>query len=156
MPLFVFLCVVSSSRICAQAGRIDPCPPGYCSIGASLIIEQFNFHKPRTDCESRFGICLRGHFQANCAPCWSNGQTGYKDGKVTGWFKISKNKLELHLPLALGQSKGFINEDMSLFYLDDDTITVLNADGSTNSKLKGGVYTVAISGNDYVILIDLI
>ncbi len=155
VSVLVFLSI-SSQEINAQGERIDPCPPGFCATGVSFVIDQFNFHKPRTGCQSGFGICLKGHLEASCTPCWANGKTDYQNGKVTGWFKISKNKLELHLPLALGQSKEFIKEDMSVFCVDDDTITILNTDGSTNCKLKGGEYTVTISGSDYLILIDII
>ena len=154
--LLISLCFISAKKTNAQEPRIDPCPPGYCSNGVTFVVDHFSFHKPRTNCRSGFGICLKGHWEAHCVPCWSKGQTNYDDEKVTGWFKISKSKLELHLPLALGQSKQFINENMSIFYLDDDFIMILNEDGSKNCRLKGGEYTVAISGNDYVILIDII
>src|SRR5512138_1831072 len=153
---FIFVAICSSNRSLAQAGRIDPCPPGYCSNGITFTVEQFNFHKPRTDCQSRFGICLKGQWSAHCVPCWSNGKTSYENGKVTGWFKISGGKVELHLPLALGQAKEFMSEDMSVFYIDDDTITILNEDGSKNGQLKGGEYTVTIIGDDYVVQIDII
>ena len=156
IPLFVFLCILSPKKMNAQAGRIDPCPPGYCAVGVTVFIDQFNFHKPRTGCQSGFGFCIKLHLEADCAPCWQTGEAKYKNGEVTGWFKIFNNKLELHLPLALGQSKEFINEDMSVFQVDDNTITIVNADGSTRCKIKGGEYAVTVSGNDYVILIDII
>lgn len=143
------------SDLNAQGNRIEPCPSGFCSAGVTFVIDQFNFHKPKTDCKSRFGICIRGHWEANCVPCWSNYRTGLENGKVTGWFIIKENKIELHLPLALGQTIEFINEDMTVFYLDDNMLEILNTDGSVNAKLKGGEYPVTIVDNDYVILIDL-
>jgi|GEM_PF-3733510 len=49
--LLIFSVYISS----AQKAQ---CPPG-AHVGGGWNIDKFNFHKPRTDCKSGFGVCLR-------------------------------------------------------------------------------------------------
>ncbi len=141
-----------------------PCPQGMCVTSASFMIDIFNFHKPRTNCQTGFGLCLRSHWEYTCGfPPYCLGQvnTGYRpetkieNGKVSGWFSIVNGKLELHLPVALETANSFQNTDFSTFHLDPDMIYLKNDQGAGIGKLKGGAYPVKKREQEFFVVIDL-
>ena len=140
--------------------RISPCPQGQCVTQASYVFDQVNFHKPRTNCTSGFGLCIRGHVEYECGYGDCIGvqvfRTRIENDKVYGWFNISGNKFELHVPLQLQNSDDFRNQDLSIFYIDDDMIEIIRSDNTSIGKLKGGQYPVVLNNNDLVIIIDII
>jgi hypothetical protein len=162
LALFTGSYLLSSSQQNKQApddggGGIDPCPPGQCSNGVTWTIDQFNFHKPRTDCQSKFGLCIRGHLGPHCVPCFGGAPyKGINNGKVSGWYNINGSKLELHIPSAIQDADGFRGEDLTIFEVDDNAVTIFKADKTVFGYLKGGKYTVKKVNDELIVLLDLV
>ena len=156
----VALKISYAQRIGNPEARINPCPPGQCVTEASFVFDQFNFHKPRTNCTSGFGLCVRGHIEYECGYSDCIGvqkvKTGIENDKVIGWFTISENKLEMHLPAQLQNTGEFSTQDLSVFYIDDDMIEVKRSGNILIGKLKGGQYPVVLNNSELIILIDII
>jgi hypothetical protein len=129
------------------------CPPGQIVTGVTYEILSFNFHKPRTDCKSGFGICVRGEWRVHCTSNFPPGQTHLSDGKATIWYQIKDNQLELHLPVALTDEEGFINEDLNSFTIDSNSMSIVTDDGESK-MLRAGDYKVERTETDFIILID--
>jgi hypothetical protein len=147
---FLLLFVFTSFNAKAQTS----CPPGYSAV-VSYSFDQFNFHKPRTDCKKGFGLCIRGHWEKKCKPN-NSFYARIIDNQVEFWAEIKNNKLELHLPVELKQQEGFIGEDMTVFFVEDDTFEIKNEEGEVIAKLKEGEYAVEENETDLIIKIDLI
>ncbi len=132
-------------------GGIPVCPSGTCP-SAIITLESFNFHKPRTSCSSGFGLCIKMGFNFACLPC--NGKSFIKDGKVNGWAKINEKAAELHIPVSLKTEKGFEKTDMSTFELEDKSIS-FKSDSGVEKTVRGGIYPVTVSGDEYIVNIQL-
>ena len=129
---------------------IPICPAGMCP-SAIVSIESFNLHKPRTSCSSGFGLCIKMGLSFACFYC--DGKTTVNNGKVNGWVKINGQSAELHLPTRLKYEKGFEKTDFTTFEIEDRTLAFTSESGQTKT-VKGAVYPVSISGEDYVIKLN--
>jgi hypothetical protein len=164
--LFI-ICIVNISI--SQTTKVKPkCPPGYCIINPAYVIDVFNFHKPRTSCSSRFGLCIEGHWTYDCVPVGTPGATHcnlgneersrlrVENGKVYVAFIIVDDVLELYIPKSLAQTEQFKNEDLTKFYIDDNTIQVKNPDGTSAGYLKAGEYTTTMDNLVITVRIPII
>ena len=138
----------------AQVSKTSPdntnfpfCPPGMCLTG-SFTIEKFDLHKPRTNCTSGFGMCLKIGFTISCESC--NGKAYIQDDKVYAWATLNKNELEIHIPTSIKNEKEFENTDMTQFEIDDNTLSFTSENGNQKSII-GGLYPVSVINDDYVI-----
>ena len=127
------------------------CPDETCPA-ASVSIDQFNFHKPRTSCSTGFGLCVKVSLSVGCIPCIR--RTMVSDGKVNAFFRWSEKALSLHLPLDIHAKEEFAKEDMSSFEVEEGAISVSLPTGE-NYMVKAGVYPVAVSGDEYVVNLKL-
>jgi len=142
----------------------NPCPPGECSYGVSIVFDQFNFHKPRTGCTSGFGLCIKVHVEPICKPCplgyptpdYNNMKTDISGEEVKAWWRIISGKLELHLPAALQNVDGYTQTDFSVFEIEDNSFIIDNPDKTIYASVKGGQYKVSRVDDDFVVLLDLI
>ena len=69
--IFLLGLVLSGFCLYAQEDRVaivNGCPPGTHPVTVFYGIETFNFHKPRTDCQSGFGLCIRLEVGIECWP----------------------------------------------------------------------------------------
>ena len=128
-------------------GGIPVCPSGMCPA-AIITMESFNFHKPRTNCSGGFGLCLKIGFNFACLTC--NGKSFIKDGKVNSWVKINQQTAELHVPTNIKYEKGFEKTDMSTFEIEDKSLS-FKSDAGIEKTVKGGIYPVSVSGDEYII-----
>lgn len=154
--LIVMLCW--GSQLMAQSGRTAPeaddengsCPPGFCP---SLVytLETFNFHKPRTNCTSGFGLCIRIGIRTRCSMC--DAKATLRDNMVSAVFLQKGTKVEVRLPLALRSAKGFEKTDMSVFELEEKTLSIVSPDGK-EVWVKGGIYPVARTETEYIIMME--
>lgn len=138
-----------------------PCPDGQCPIGGSIVIDHFNFHKPRTNCTSGFGVCIKLHIEPVCVPCafgYSGGnlKTGISNGKLTGWWKFTDDKIELHLPASIQQAKGYQRTDFSSFEVAEQSIFINKSDKTNFAVVKAGEYKVIKMDEDLVIYLDIV
>src|ERR1051325_3964834 len=132
LPVFfcLFQVAIGQAKGIPEDSPIGPCPVGQCSVGASIIFDQFNFHKPRTGCTSGFGLCIKIHVEPICSSCPmgyptpGNMRTAVSGKSVTGWCVINGNKMELHLPSAIQQSDGYSRTDFSTFEVEDRSILI--------------------------------
>ncbi len=154
--LLIVLCIVQSGF--SQTTKTAPlndggtvgiavCPAGTCPA-AIITLESLNFHKPRTNCSGGFGLCIKMGFNFACLPC--NGKSFIKDGKVNGWIKINQESAELHLPVGIKSEKGFEKTDMSTFEIEDKSI-YFKSDNGVEKTVRGGIYPVTVSGEEYVV-----
>lgn len=147
---FIFL-LTGFSAICF--GQRNPCPPGYVASGGTYVIDKFNFHKPRTDCGSGFGICLRGHWEINCIRDFVNTYVDDYD-KINGGYLVTGDTLKLYIPKGIKNLNGFNDVDFRFFEVEDEAFMISEA-GITYGHLKGGIYPVIETDNDLVVLIKL-
>ena len=131
------------------------CPAGYCPYG-QYTITTFNFHKPRTGCVSGFGLCIKGDWSSGCRPCRSfrtTSVTKIENGKAICYGEVVNGKLEFRIPAAIRTDQNFSSHEMSTFTIDKAALTIYN-DGKKKVS-KEGVYPVTLSGDEYIVLIDL-
>jgi hypothetical protein len=154
--LFILALFVTTIQV-SQAQKQKPtCPPGYTATGAQYNIDKFNFHKPRTDCASGFGICIKGHWTVNCTQTSPTSRIT-PTNSVDFWYKLtSTNQLELHLPASIASLPEYVNEDTTTFYVEDNSTELKDGAGVTFATLKDGAYTVTTVGSELVIVIDLL
>jgi hypothetical protein len=171
MKKIMFLVVVCATFGTAksQSSKVHPCPPGQCIVNVAYVLDVLNFHKPRTDCKSQFGFCIKGHMEYDCVDAGTspaatncNWESRYSTGlrvagtKVYAGFIVVNDVLELHIPRALAATAEFANEDMSLFHVDDNAIAIQSRAGMVLGYLKGGAYIVTSSANDFIVKIPVV
>ena len=152
--------LITANNLYAQNGKVAPgtgdedfplCPLGMCA-SSYIYIETFNFHKPRTNCTSGFGLCIRYGAGIRCYYC--DKKTSLNGTKVTAWVNMIKDKAELHLPLAIKEDKEFVNTDLSVFEVEDKMVSFTSKDG-LEKWVKGGIYPVSKTTTDLVITLDM-
>ena len=128
------------------------CPPGTYPA-YTYHIDQFNFHKPRTNCESGFGLCIRGHWELDCKPR----SPLYYDGRTAqGYGTISEDgtKTELHISIDLYKALLSEGEDVSTFEVGEG-IEVTDAETGFLRTIVPGVYEVSVLESEVVVTMDL-
>jgi hypothetical protein len=132
------------------------CPPGTCPM-ITFEVSTFNFHKPRTECQSGFGLCIRGTWGSDCKPCYSYKGAGepvkIENGIVRCRGEIKNGKLELHIPAAIKTEQRLSDAEVSTFSMDDASISI-SCNGQTLQNKKGD-YPVLFSENEFVVSVDL-
>jgi hypothetical protein len=158
----ILLLAICFSDTKAQYGG-GPCPGGQQSIGVSLHITMFNFHRARYNCDSHFGICVRGYLSPICPQTRSTIVPGVSsDGLVTGYGTFLTNdskgtrELELHLPVEMKASPSFKNQDMDSFEVTDDMLFVGDPNGTVYEKVVGGLYRVKEVNSELVIVVKTV
>jgi hypothetical protein len=153
-----FLMWLSGQAVIAQQpktgtiGSIGDCPIGMCPT-VYFEIEIFNFHKPRTNCTSGFGLCVRFNAGVECSPCF--GKSSLTGTKVKVWAKLSNHSATLHIPKSLQTQKGFETVKFSQFELEDQALSFSFPNGAKRS-VRGGTYSVTAVGDEWVIQIPFL
>ncbi len=130
----------------------DPgCPLGLCP-SVSIILDMFNFHKPRTGCSSGFGLCIKLDVSVTCHPC--SPKTAIADGKVRAWLRVDGSVAELHLPKAIMEFSEFKPDDFTHFVAEDRSIVLYGLDGEVRF-LREGNYPVDVRDDELVIKLAL-
>jgi hypothetical protein len=104
-------------------------------------IDQFNFHRPKYDCEKGFFICIRGHWDIRCAPNSPFSARITEEGMVQFYALLKDNQIELHLPAVLAELPQYAEEDMSVFSVEKDWISI-SFEGRRIGAMKEGDYPV--------------
>jgi hypothetical protein len=134
-----------------EAGLGFPCPNNYLTT-IVFTLDKLNFHKPRTNCMSGFGFCLKFSFSLTCTEIVP--KTSVSSNAVNAWIKLTSTNAELHVPLAIRNYSDFQSEKLSSFEVESNTISFVNAAG-VKKWVKGGIYPVAKTSVDYVINLPL-
>ncbi len=132
------------------------CPAGWCAYW-QYTFSTFNFHKPRTDCKTGFGLCIRGSASSGCKPCnlfkSMESPAKIENGNVTCYGEVKSGVLEFHIPAAIKIDQNLSAKDISSFTIDKGALSV-TANGKQLYS-KEGTYPVTLSGSEYVVSIDL-
>jgi hypothetical protein len=158
MKYYLFLIVVCFTQpLFAQnnKGSIDiasteffpDCPAETCPA-ASLSIDEFSFHKPRTSCTSGFGLCLKVSLSITCLPC--DLKSTLIDGKVNALIKIKGNEVAMRIPVDISHERDFEKTDFSTFEVEEGSIAITSQDGK-RMFVQPGIYPVVIEDHEYVI-----
>jgi hypothetical protein len=142
------------SRSASEFGGTEffpDCPDETCPA-ASVTIDQFNFHKPRTSCSSGFGLCVKVSLSIGCIPCIR--KSFLSDGKVNAFFKLEGKKVSMRMPVQIKDREGFAKEDLTSFEVEEGSIVVHTPSGTTYF-VKQGVYPVEVDGDEYVVNMTL-
>jgi hypothetical protein len=156
---FVMLLAMNAIASKAQESKGNPtqlgdCPPGYHPI-ITITVEQFNFHRPKYNCERGFSLCIRGVYAGiDCTPDRSAFAPFFKDEFVHGYAVLLEGQIELHLPAALADLPEYAKDDMSVFSVEEEGITLYVKEEKV-ATLKHGDYKVQRVEEELVILIDL-
>ncbi|MCX6293602.1 MAG: hypothetical protein NT127_04825 [Sphingobacteriales bacterium] len=153
--LLFFLMILSVHNLNAQTQKtregIDDnppnCPPGTCPT-FYVNLEIFNFHKPKTDCTSGFGLCIRLASGVTCERCL--GKSSLENGKLSVFGKLNEQTVELHFPQEIQNEKGFEDADFKTFEIEDNTFSLIQPDGKI-LLIPGGTYPVKQIDNEYVV-----
>lgn len=127
------------------------CPDGTYPT-ATITMNTFNFHKPRTSCTSGFGMCVKFSVSVFCSS--DIGKSYIKSDKTTATSKVNSQTAELHLPVTLKYEKGFDKTDFTKFEVEDKTLSFKSSTG-IEKFVKGGVYPVTVVGDEYVVVLNL-
>ena len=127
------------------------CPDGTYPT-ATVTLNTFNLHKPRTNCMSGFGMCIKFSVSVYCAS--TTGKSYIKTDKTIATAKVNSQTAELHLPVALKYEKSFEKTDFTKFEVEDKTLSFRSSTG-IEKFVKGGVYPVNVIGDEYVVLLNL-
>jgi len=140
-----------NSKTSPNNTNLSICPPGMC-LSANVVLNRFDLHKPRTNCSAGFGICIKIGFSVSCEYCT---QKCYLEKEnVVGWIKVSEGAAELHLPKALELENEFENTDMNFFEIADNMLSIVDENG-VEKKIGGGLYTVVVQDDEYIIQLKL-
>ena len=123
------------------------CPAETCPA-ASLSIDEFSFHKPRTSCTSGFGLCLKVSLSITCLPC--DLKSTLTDGKVSALFKVKGDEVTMKIPVEISHEKDFEKTDFSTFEVEEGSISITMPTGKT-AYVQPGIYPVVIEDHEYVI-----
>lgn len=148
---FLFVCCWQLTAF-AQKSTFDMpesgnCPNGYCP-GISIIIEQFNFHKPRTNCSKGFGLCFKMHVGASCIPCLKKPELNEKGIAIVGLLR--EKDMLLSIPKDIAVINDFGESDMTTFEIEDQMVEIEMPEGYVR-YLKGGIYPVMVDNDSYSI-----
>jgi len=157
--LFIVTMILFSNMLMAQrsttlnfpqTGPVD-CPYGYTPT-LHVVLQFINFHKPRTNCTSGFGLCFKHSAYVSCDPNWRKSSLSGTTVDAVG--KINKEVIELHIPLALKYQKGFEKTDFSTFELEDKSFSIKTETGIIR-YVKAGVYPVSVVDDEFVVNLPL-
>ena len=127
------------------------CPPGTCPT-FYINLEVFNFHKPKTNCTSGFGLCIRFASGVICERCL--GKSTIENGKINVYGKLNEQNIELYFPQEIQHEKGFENADFNNFEIEDNMLSLMSAEGKT-ILIPGGNYPVKQIENEFVVEIPI-
>lgn len=127
------------------------CPDGTYPT-ATVTLNTFNLHKPRTNCTSGFGMCIKFSVSVYCGS--TTGKSYIKSDKTTATAKVNSQTAELHLPVALKYEKGFEKTDFTKFEVEDKTLS-FKASTGVEKFVKSGIYPVSVVGDEYIIVLNL-
>jgi hypothetical protein len=140
-----------SSEIGTAGNAPEDCPPGYCPT-LHINLEIFNFHKPRTNCSSGFGLCCRLSSTVSCQPCF---QKSVFDGHFMSCAAlVTERTLELRVPAEIREAEGFEHSDFSTFEIESGAWQV-GGDGREPKYVKGGSYPVSEKDGYFIIVLAL-
>ena len=146
--------MAQSGKVPGGGGSPGDCPPG-CTLVLTYTFTTFNFHKPRTNCESGFGLCIKGVPGTRCNCGWYRPTTSIEKGEVKTELRIEGDKAYFYIPYALKQLDEYKNENTDSFTLSEENAAIINADGKTVATMKPGEYVTKIEGDNFVVVIDL-
>lgn len=153
--LIVLILMISVKTSFAQPEQNFYCP---CGAMLSFYFSKINFHKPKTDCNSGFGFCMRVEkMTVGCMPCSGSGVMVPRmegDG-VNGYFLYDCGQMKLHLPRQLAEDEMFRNEKTDYFEIEDRAIRLSGDNAGKDVWVKGGSYPVEIIGEELVIPVDV-
>ena len=151
LVLSVFICLAGK----AQYSK-PQCPPGYDHVGGGWQIDKFNFHKPRTECTSQFGVCLKTTKIIVCQSATTTISLPYLRGQTAHCFvTIREGMATLYLPLSLKEDPEYSEGDLSRFYVEERMVSFKNEDDSWIVYLKEGEYEVEETDKALVIKIPV-
>ena len=127
------------------------CPPGTCPT-FYINLEVLNFHKPKTDCTTGFGFCVRIASGITCERCL--GKSTIENGIINVYGKLNEHNIELHIPQEIQNEKGFEDADFKTFDIEDNNFSLLQADGKP-ILVPGGSYPVTQIDNEFVVEIPI-
>jgi hypothetical protein len=160
--MFLLMLVFGINNVFGQSGRVPEeggggpgvCPPG-CTVVVGYTVTFLNFHKPRTDCKSGFGLCIKGYISNHCICFPFKPVTSIEAGNVKGVGKIENGKFYLYIPYALKELDEYKNENTNLFTLGEENSELVTADGKILARLVPGDYETKVEDGNFVIRIDL-
>ncbi|MEP6674593.1 MAG: hypothetical protein ABJA78_05545 [Ferruginibacter sp.] len=146
-------CLFAQTEKMPEDGGSPGCPMG-CNTVLNFTFTTFNFHKPRTNCESGFGLCIKGVWSTHCDCGYYKPVTSIENGNVNCAGKKEGSKLSLYIPYALKDLDIYKNEDTSTFTVGED-ISLIDGSGNIFAKVVPGDYKVKVEGNNFLIVVDL-
>lgn len=161
MKKLLFIAVLfSASTLLAQSKRTAvsdeaglgfPCLNNYLTT-ITFSLDKFNFHKPRTNCTSGFGLCIKFSLSITCTEIIP--KTTVSANTVNAWVNLTSTNAELHVPLEIRNYSDFQTEKLSSFEVENYTVSFVNSAG-VQKWVKGGIYPVVKTPVDYVINLPL-
>lgn len=141
-----------------KAQNVYPTPK-FCFVVYTPPSFTFNFHRPKKDCKSGLGICLRYHLgDYRFVPCNNlqerQGGVSLEKDLVTYLIYLDENHAYFHLPAGLKNYPGFEGGDISTFYIDGDDFLLGNPEEGVAFRLKEGAYPVEESDGHWVAAVD--
>jgi len=134
-------------------------PVGRCPFGQHEVltfdIETINFHKPRTNCTSGFGFCVKGTWDIICV---NDRQTYYSaitpDGIAHIWAQVLRGGLlEIHFPIELVNTPGYTIDDLSNFSVDEEWD--INPEPNNPLIMEVGQYKTSFTEHEIIVIVPI-
>lgn len=130
-----------------------PCPEVF-EEGWERELETHRIHRASTGCLRGFSICRVFKIVRGCVPIGEQynviSPVDPGNGTITVYSipEVESNQIRLIFPKSMEKNSELINEDLSVFYVEDELLFV-------DFKVKTGAYPTIFKENTIEILIDL-
>lgn len=143
---YLFIMMMAFPSLAIYSQNIYP-PPVFCIRVISEPAFTFNFHRPRKDCKSGLGICLRfsiGEYRLE--PCKNiqvqSDEVFMENDKVHFSIRLAGEYAFVSLPADLARAPGFEGEDMGRFHVDGPHLFFRDDKTGMVVRFKEGDYPV--------------
>lgn len=151
----IILVVASCCVLNAQSPNKPNCPEGYTHTGGGWQIDKFNFHKPRTECTSKLGVCIEVSTFITCTSGVGTIRVFLDGNKVNNYISVLGDTAIFYLPLDIKNDPEWKGEDISEFEILPANFRLQADDHSWTAYLQGGVYKVEETSEYFMVRIPL-
>jgi hypothetical protein len=118
---------------------------------------KINFHKPRTDCKSGFGLCIRlGQLEIRAIPCDDESTSNdlSDGGAIRFYAEWDGSRVLFRFPEQLIQPDNLKPEDFGTFSITEDELPIMNGRSDEVVFLRAGDYPVERKSGELLVSVD--
>jgi hypothetical protein len=155
MMRFYFLCLLTILQLSSFSQTTAP--EEHCIKWMITSSSRFNFHKPRTDCQFGFGLCLRlGRLEIRAVPCDEESSSNdlYDEDKVPFLAEFNGSQVIFHFPEWMTQMENLKSQDLSIFSIQNDELPIMDGHSEAVVTLRAGDYPVLRDNGELIVKVE--